>query len=319
MLQKEELKALSKPSAWRTSFSLLGDWLGITLLFALLIFFPNPFTYLFCFILMGRQQLALAIMMHDGAHARLYKSLTLNHFLGQFFTAAPLFFSQDSYRKFHLKHHLNPLVPDDPDISLIGGYPISKKSFLRKILRDLFGVSYFKFIGYFLYQARKKSMNPSPRPCFDGLTTTSSSREEGESGSKKNMPIGYLIFSILLINSLMLGILWKLGHPWLYVFFWLLPLMTSLQVLLRIRGVAEHAGYQPDKNQLLNSRTVLNPLQAFFFAPHQVNYHMEHHQYPSIPYFNLPKVHGLMRERKTLPEKNIYSGYGQVLKELIIL
>lgn len=300
MLTRDELRSFSQISGVRTSFSLFLDWLGIAFLFAILIYFPNPLTYVLCFILMARQQLALAIMMHDGAHSRLYKSSTLNNYLGQLLTAAPVFFSQDSYRKFHLKHHLNPLAPDDPDISLIGGYPIVQKSFVRKLLRDLFGISYFKFIGYFFYKARKSKPG------------------EGNSGRKKNMPTWYLIFSILLINSLMLGTLWYLGHPWLYFFFWVMPMMSPLQVLLRIRGVAEHAGYQNNAQQMLCSRTVVNPLQTFFFAPHQVNYHMEHHQYPSVPYFRLPQVHRMMKERKSLPEKNIYVGYGQVFKDLLI-
>ena len=163
MLTREELKTLSQTSATRTSLSLFLDWLGITILFALLMYFPHPLTYVLCFILMARQQLALAIMMHDGAHSRLYKSQKLNNYLGQLFTAAPVFFSQDSYRKFHLKHHLKPLAADDPDISLIGGYPMPRKKFLGKLLRDLTGISYFKFIGYFLYRPRiKKSASPHP-------------------------------------------------------------------------------------------------------------------------------------------------------------
>jgi len=61
----------------------------------------------------------------------------------------------------------------------------------------------------------------------------------------------------------------------------------------------------------------VNPLQTFFFAPHQVNYHMEHHQYPSVPFFNLPKVHRLLKERGSLPETNLYTGYGKVISELL--
>lgn len=304
MLSKDELKRLSQTSAWRTSLSLLLDWLGIALLFGLLIRFPNPFTWILCFILLGRQQLALAIMMHDGAHGRLYKNPKANDYLGQLFTAAPLFFSQDSYRKFHLKHHCAPLAHNDPDISLIGGYPIPGKSFARKLLRDLFGVSYFKFIGYFFYKPRKaKSSAPQ-------------SEESALSGHKR-LPLWYQASSVAVVNGVFLGILWLLGHPALYFIFWMLPMMTILQVLLRIRGVAEHAGYEANANQMLCSRTVLNPLQAFFFAPHQVNYHMEHHQYPSIPYFNLPEAHRLLRKRGSLPQKNIYRGYGQIVQELI--
>ncbi|MFO1518794.1 MAG: fatty acid desaturase family protein [bacterium] len=302
MLTKEEVKQFSQTSAFRSSLSLALDWLGIAALFAALIYFPHPVTYVICFILMGRQQLALAIMMHDGAHGRLYKSPKVNDYLGQLFTGAPLFFSQDSYRKFHLKHHLEPLVSTDPDISLIGGYPISRGSFYRKLFRDLVGISYFKFIGYFFYKPRKKKTG-------DGAPKVNL--------QNKRLPMWFQAGSVVVVNGLLFATLAYLGHPWYFLFFWFLPMTTILQVLLRIRGVAEHAGYQPNANQMLCSRTVVNPLQTFFFAPHQVNYHMEHHQYPSIPYFHLPKVHRLMKGRQGLPAQNIYRGYGKVISELL--
>lgn len=300
MLSKEELRGLSRVSTWRSTASIFLDWLGIAGLFAVLLYFPHPLTYIACFILLGRQQLALAILMHDGAHGRLHASPRLNDYLGQMFTAAPLFFSQDSYRKFHLKHHLEPLASTDPDISLIGGYPIQLGSFLRKLLRDLSGVSYFKFIGYFFYQPRmKKNLPATP------------------SSSHKRLPLAYQVFSVILVNGGLFAVLTYLGRPWFFFFFWVLPMMTILQVLLRIRGIAEHAGYQANANQMLCSRTVVNPLQTFFFAPHQVNYHMEHHQYPSVPYHRLPEVHRLMKERNSLPLQNLYFGYGKVISELL--
>ena len=97
----------------------------------------------------------------------------------------------------------------------------------------------------------------------------------------------------------------------------MLPTVTALQVLLRIRGVAEHAGFEQNADQRQNARTIINPVQTFFFAPNNVNYHIEHHVYPSIPWYHLPKAHRIMKERGALPEKNLYSGYGAMLKEIL--
>ena len=96
MLSKDELRAFSKTSAWRSSLALFLDWAGIAAIFTALVSFPHPLTFVLGFILIGRQQLALAILMHDGAHGRLYRSPLVNDAAGQLFTAAPLFFSQDS-------------------------------------------------------------------------------------------------------------------------------------------------------------------------------------------------------------------------------
>ena len=304
VLTDREIRDFSRVSSWQTVTGLTGDWALIFIAFALVVCFPNPLTWIFSFVLIARQQLALAIMMHDAAHKRLFNSVAVNDLVGQLFCAAPLLFSMFSYRTLHLKHHQSPLAQDDPDLSLIGGYPISKDSFIRKLARDASGISYFKFIRYFLYMANKTRSK--------GATADAAVKRARESA-----PVSLIVGSIVLINSLLLAGLALVHQPWLYVTLWLLPAITALQVLLRIRGVAEHAGYEYNMNQMLSARTVTSSWQTLLFAPHSVNYHIEHHVYPSIPHYNLGKVHALMIERGVLPKSNLYGGYGQIIRELV--
>lgn len=295
---------MSKPSLRHTFQALLWDWGVIVALFVIAIQWPQPIVWICVFLWMSRQQLGLAILMHDAAHKRLATDVRLNDWLSQFFCAAPLLFSMYSYRTLHLKHHQDPLAADDPDLSLIGGYPISKKSFLRKLIRDATGISYFKFIRYFIHAARK------PKRQVD-------TANQGEKKVRAKTPVGEIVFSILFMNGLMFFILWQLGHPIYYFTLWFLPAVTALQVLLRIRGVAEHAGYSQNQDQRVNARTLKPSWQTLIFAPHHVNYHIEHHIYPSVPYFRLPQLHRMMSERGELPVKNIFTGYGPVLKEIV--
>lgn len=307
MLTLDESRELLKPSGFKTWVAIAGDWLAIFLFISLIHFYPNPLTYLISIFMIARYQLALAILMHDGAHGRLFKSPAWNNYVGQIFLASPILFSQDSYRVLHLKHHRDPLEADDPDLSLTGGYPISKKSFVRKLLRDLSGMSYFKFIRYFVYMARK------PKKKAEVPFSTKPIRE-----LSLKMPIWQVAVFALLMNAILIAGFYFSGRPGDYFFLWLLPMMTVLQVLLRIRGITEHAGYGPSKDQRLNTRTLINPFQTYFFAPHYVNYHVEHHVYPNIPCFNLPRVHQLMKERGSLPQANLFTSYRDVLKELIV-
>lgn len=303
MIETAELRTLTQISPVRVWLAIAIDWLLVAGVFALAIAFPNPWVWAFCFIFAARQQLAFAILMHDGSHRRMFQSVRANDLICQFLCAAPLFFSMYSYQKLHLKHHRDPLAPDDPDLSLIGGYPISLTSFVRKILRDAFGISYFKFIRYFIYMARKSGGGPTAK-------AVASSRDG-------KLPLSVIIFSMLLMNALIFLPLYLLGHGWYYLFFWVLPAVTALQVLLRIRGIAEHAGYTQNPDQRQNARTVVNPIQTFIFAPHNVNYHVEHHIYPAVPFYNLPKLHKLFMAKALIPEKNLFYGYRQVLAELI--
>lgn len=300
MLSNDELKKLSIVSDLWGCLAIVATWIWIALTFAALLLWPHPLTYAAGFVLMARHQLSLAILMHDAAHRRLFRSLSLNDYAAQLFLAAPILFSLNSYRVFHLKHHQNPLAADDPDLSLIGGYPISKGSFARKLLRDAFGVSYFKFIKYFVSRSR-----------------TNQGRKAKSDGKRVGPSFPMVLGMVFATNLGIFGVLYALHSPWLYLFFWLLPAMTGLQVLLRIRGIAEHAGYAPNEDQRQNARTVVNRWQTFFFAPNNVNYHIEHHLYPSVPWYRLPAVHALLKARGSLPEKNLYTGYGAVVRELV--
>jgi fatty acid desaturase len=303
-LSELEIRELSRIKSAATIVALLVDYALVVFAFVLAAACPNPMIWLVCFVLVARQQLALAILMHDAAHKRLFNSVALNDFVGQFFCAAPLLFSMYSYRTLHLKHHQAPLSADDPDLSLIGGYPISKKSFARKLLRDALGISYFKFIRYFLHMASK------------GKTASNVVQGTVQRG-RDNAPLSWIVTSVLAANVLIFAALAAAHHPWFYLTLWLLPAITALQVLLRIRGIAEHAGYEYSKNQMLSARTVSSSWQTLLCAPHSVNYHIEHHVYPSIPHYNLQKVHALLKQRRLLPESNVYSGYDSILRELI--
>ncbi|MCC2679799.1 MAG: hypothetical protein K0R29_2375 [Pseudobdellovibrio sp.] len=314
MIRPEEIRKLSAPSAAHVTWAIASDWFLIALNFYLAIRFQNIFVWVFCFVFAARQQLAFAVLVHEGSHRRLFKNFKLNDYVCQFLCAAPVFFSMYSYQKAHLKHHRDPLAPDDPDITLTGGYPVSRASFTRKLLRDAFGISYFKFIRYFLKMGSKAAKAKRD----DHSASDVGPAELKMQGVGDRMPVWLQVFSMILVNFLMWAVLFSYGHGWFYFFFWFLPEITALQVILRIRGVAEHAGYKQGPDQRLNSRTVINPVQTFLFAPHNVNYHIEHHQYPGVPFYNLPKVHKLMMEAGQIPAQNLYHGYGQVLRDIVV-
>ena len=62
----------------------------------------------------------------------------------------------------------------------------------------------------------------------------------------------------------------------------------------------------------LNTRTIyLNPVLRFLYW--NMNYHAEHHMYPTVPFYNLPKLHALIKDQ-TPPA---YPGMLAVWAELI--
>jgi fatty acid desaturase len=80
-----------------------------------------------------------------------------------------------------------------------------------------------------------------------------------------------------------------------------LPLVTVVQAILRLRAIAEHGATADFSSPLTAARTNLAPawLEWLIF-PHQVNYHIEHHLYASVPHYNLRALHGEMAKRGVL-------------------
>ena len=85
-----------------------------------------------------------------------------------------------------------------------------------------------------------------------------------------------------------------------YAVFWVVPMLTVLQPILRLRAIAEHGGVLDLSSPLTAARSnrtggsLINLLARAAIFPHHVNYHLEHHLYPAVPHYRLPQLHRLM-------------------------
>jgi fatty acid desaturase len=88
---------------------------------------------------------------------------------------------------------------------------------------------------------------------------------------------------------------------------WLIP-GVLVGYISAVRALAQHA-LTDAHDPLLASRSVRsNPVVSFCLL--NENYHLEHHLFPEIPSYNLPRLHALLRSR--LPhtvEARSYSGF----------
>ena len=86
--------------------------------------------------------------------------------------------------------------------------------------------------------------------------------------------------------------------------------MHSLLAAMQHAGLAED---MPDHR--LNSRTVLlNPFFRFVYA--NMNYHVEHHMFPMVPYYSLPKLHEEIRADCPPPYNGVWEAYREILPAL---
>src|ERR1043165_3672807 len=91
------------------------------------------------------------------------------------------------------------------------------------------------------------------------------------------------------------------GYLLQYLVLWVLPLVTVVQAILRLRAIAEHGATTDFSSPLTAARTNTGPAwPEWLIFPHHVNSHIEHHLYASVPHYNLPALHREMAARGVL-------------------
>src|SRR6185436_9066718 len=117
------------------------------------------------------------------------------------------------------------------------------------------------------------------------------------------------------VNALLWAGLAAAGAWWAYPLLWLLPLMTWMMVITRIRNIAEHAVVPDSNDPLRNTRTTkANLIERALVAPYFVNYHLEHHLLFYVPCYNLPKLHAVLMRGTHASHMEVQPNYLSVLR-----
>jgi len=283
--QRSDLKGI-----WVVAFS----WMLIFGAMAMFTLWPNPLTFIAAVIIIGTRQLGLAIGMHDGAHGVLTKSPALNMFLSQWLCAYPMLAETMSYRRYHLTHHMNTQQENDPDLILSKPFPITRKSFRRKFIRDITGQT-----GYQQRKAQILNALGDPSLPWDKRIDHFAAK------------LGPAVFTNLVLFTLL-----ALAGQWhLYFLLWVLPMLTWHQAVTRIRNIAEHAMVPDNDDPFRNARTTkANWFMRLVLAPGFVNYHVEHHLFMWVPCYNLPKLHKYLIANGHGDKMEIKDSYFDVIK-----
>ena len=289
-LPKEVVRELTRRNAWRATLAIVHDFALLALaVFLGLYFWPNPVVLLLCVVVIGTRQHALFVIAHEAAHYLLFENRRLNDLAGRA-CAMLQGLSMCTYRVIHRLHHNNLYGELDPDTALHGGYPRGRAYLVKKLLKDLSGLTAWKTYAYFLggAPALNTSTNVALRPLDD---TSDKLRKEAK--SDRNLVIAFHIV-VLALSA------WS-GYLIQYLVLWILPLVTVVQAILRLRAIAEHGATTDFSSPLTAARTNLGAAWVrWTLFPHNVNYHVEHHLYASVPQYNLPALHAELESRGIL-------------------
>ncbi len=291
-LSRDDIRDLLETSARRSWLSIVVNWGIIGAAFALVAWSPNPVTIVLALFVIGARQLGMAILMHDAAHRALFRDRRLNDWAGNWLCAFPVWSDLRPYRPYHLQHHAKTWTVEDPDLALATPFPITRDSMRRKIWRDLSGQT-----GWKRFRATLR-------------------RDLGHSRGRvhRNFDAGLeALHGVAITNAALLGLLVLAGHPALYLL-WVGAWFTTYSLVMRIRSIAEHAMIDDPASELGNTRTtVASWWERLLLAPNYVNFHLEHHLLMTVPHYNLPRMHRMLRDRGVLADACVTHGYRSVL------
>jgi len=282
---REQLRRI--PS-WRNAWSVLWVWTQTVGIVAFAVWWGNPIGYAVAFGLMGRADAQLAALMHEAAHRLLFANRRANDLVGRWLVGFPIFTSTDAYRRVHMAHHRHEFGPDEPDIPLYSGYPITPASFRRKLVRDATGQTGFRLF-----------------------------RDQFAPARWKDARARRTLLQILMVQAVLLGGAIAVGRWWLYPLLWVLPYMTVWRVINRLRAIAEHGGMDESPDRRETTHTVRQHLVArFALAPYRIGWHLPHHVDAGIPMRALPRYHRALAEAGYVTPTLEYASYRALWRAL---
>lgn len=216
--------------------------------------------------LQGVALIFLFTLEHEATHKTPFANQTLNEWVGRlcgFVILLPF----EWFRYFHLAHHRwTNIAGHDPELE--GGKPENRLAWVWHVS----GIPYWHAQMRLLIRLSlcKGTASYIPHAALPRI------RREA-----LGMVIGYGAVAASLFLS-----------P-TAIWVWIVPILIG-QPALRLYLLAEHGDCPRVANMFENTRTTFTT-KAMRFLAWNMPYHVEHHVYPSVPFHQLPALHGLIK------------------------
>jgi fatty acid desaturase len=270
LLDIAQVRELSRRDPWRAALAIARQWAVIGAAGAAAVYWGRWYLYPVAIVVIATRQHALAVLMHDGAHRLLFADRRVNDLASDLLLAFPLFISTALYRKHHLAHHRWLNTERDPDFNP-AALERSTADWVRLFTGDALGLNLVKTVGT-LDQ-------------FSLLPVLRGDREAARAMGRAHRDL--FLGALVLLAVVLVTTGWWLP----YLLLWIVPMLTALSMILRLRDMAEHVGCEQEAG-LGGTRSVLaGAVERALFSPCRVNYHLAHHLYPSVPFYRLDELH----------------------------
>ncbi len=269
----------SVPQSLVRKHSEISNWKSLSLIFTLYIFtfgaiwiqsfnFHRAISLLTLFFIAGVQH-HIMTLMHEGAHHLIHPNKKVNDCLSQAFCSFPLGVMLKDYRYFHLMHHKHSGDSEnDPEIKFYQktfiGYGLNGNRVLKSLINDISGLATIRSLIYI----------------------TRFNQEKMKEGKIRAINFWDIKWGLIGLISI-LSVPFLFGILKYFVTFWMLSYLFVLPLLVRWHAVGEHTGMNAPCEQDKTLTHNFNPLVNFFLYPITSGFHLEHHLFAQIPWYNM--------------------------------
>lgn len=225
-------------------------------------------------LIMGLVLNVCAVFVHEAVHNLIVRSRKWNRWIG-FFSGAPIFLAVSAYRTVHLLHHAHEgseLDPDGIDAPARRGVKLGLWYYL------FLSVGGYFYLPYVLIASLRRAQPQKQRAII----------------------LEYALIAVIFCCA-------AVALGWVIIVkLWLLPLMAAV-LFNNLRSLSEHALMSSGETALFTRTVISNRFVRFMLC--NLNFHLEHHLFPAIPWYNLPAAHRLLAPEYERGMFSVYRSY----------
>ncbi len=275
------VRELSRIEPMRALGAVAEEWAMIAATIGIAAWVGSWWIYPLVVVVIGARQQALTVIAHDASHYRFLPDRRWNDVVGDLFAAWPTFIALGAFRKHHGEHHQHLGEPEDGN--------------------------------RFIWKTHRKDGTPAPEWTYPksvaGLAWKLLRRSALLTGVwwmvRGNLAplvfrtnawesLGRLAYTAIIAAVLTATSTWQA-----FLLYWIVPFCTWHMTAQYVRLICEHSGIRGGSRPAYGrTRTTLaRTWERWLLVPRNIHYHIEHHWYPSVPFYNLPALHAALMDQ----------------------
>ena len=241
-------------------------------------------------------------LWHETGHKTAFKSKFLNEFF-YYISSFMSNFEPIRWRFTHFVHHGNTYSTENPfdhEIEYGNNLKETPKKLIINIIPFLDLVFIKKHISFEIFQHAFGVKTKVMEECIP---------ENAQAKVILNSRIYVVVWSLIALWSI-------LASSWMPILYFLLPHFYG-KTLHKLVAFTQHAGLARNiKDHRFSTREMhLNPILSFLYW--KMEYHLTHHMFPTVPSYNLDKLHHHIKDQLPKTNNGLIDAYREIIPALI--